>query len=551
MKKNIVTKVLFACLIVAMSGFVLNLQAQDAPIVVEFTNPDGADYGSSNGGFLGIGLGGSGSGSVRPDADPFIVDDPYVEFAFSIGATGQIALDVITPTTYEPIVNVLNTWDNPAIGATSNSDLFGRNFSLILTAESRMQLGQDDAGNRGGIGVRGNNQRRIDDTGELTEWVQFELTGDVGIDFVRFGYNDVSGDAAAHAIVKDHDTDKFWPIIDGVDGDPHPAELYIDGSEYNMRYFSDIVFFTKADSLPQMGYRLYSIEFNVVAPEPKPPAVISTTPAHADTTVETTADYVIQFDLPINQGTASGAITFTPDVPNRQDSWNEDGDVLTISYDQLPYATDYVVSISNAVAGTNGLNMLADTTFTFKTLPEPPTVIYTFPANLATKVPVTTPFELRFSKGMIDTTVQKSIEFTPTLGGMEYIWNADNSILYFSTDEMAGSTQYFVTLGTDATDRFGVQLASPFQFVFTTAAVVGVDDQELSKMVLYPNPADDVLTIRGIDVKSLKIYNMTGQILRQVSNKSLINVSEMEPGAYVINVTDRDDNKFEEVIIIK
>jgi hypothetical protein len=45
MKKQIITKVLFASFILAMSGFVLNLQAQD--IVVEFTNPDDADYGSS------------------------------------------------------------------------------------------------------------------------------------------------------------------------------------------------------------------------------------------------------------------------------------------------------------------------------------------------------------------------------------------------------------------------------------------------------------------------------------------------------------------------
>ena len=64
MKKQIITKVLFASFILAMCGFVLNLQAQD--IVVEFTNPDGADYGSSNEGFLGIGLGGSGSGAT-PD----------------------------------------------------------------------------------------------------------------------------------------------------------------------------------------------------------------------------------------------------------------------------------------------------------------------------------------------------------------------------------------------------------------------------------------------------------------------------------------------------
>ena len=63
-----------------------------------------------------------------------------------------------------------------------------------------MQLGYDVDGNRGGIGIRGKNQRRIDDEGENNEWMQFELLGDAGIDYVRIGYNDVSrGCGCAHA----------------------------------------------------------------------------------------------------------------------------------------------------------------------------------------------------------------------------------------------------------------------------------------------------------------------------------------------------------------
>ena len=57
MKKQIIIKVLFACFILAAGGFALNVHAQD--IVVEFLNPEDKDYGSSNDGFLGVGLGGS------------------------------------------------------------------------------------------------------------------------------------------------------------------------------------------------------------------------------------------------------------------------------------------------------------------------------------------------------------------------------------------------------------------------------------------------------------------------------------------------------------
>jgi len=233
MKKQIITKVLFACFIVAMSGFALNLQAQDAPIVVEFTNPGDLNIGSSNDGYFGVGIGGSGSGATA-EGDPYVVDDPYVEFAFTIGATGQIGLDVITPTDYQPVVDALDAWDNQAIGATTNADLFGKNFSLILTAESRMQLGVGSGGNTGGIGVRGKNQYRIDDEGDNNEWMEFELKGDVGIDFFRLGYNDVAGGDDAHAVVIDWDTRGHHKILDDIDGDPHPAELYIDGADYNI-----------------------------------------------------------------------------------------------------------------------------------------------------------------------------------------------------------------------------------------------------------------------------------------------------------------------------
>jgi hypothetical protein len=553
MKKQLLVKVLLACFIMAMNGFVLNIQGQDAPVVVEFTNPDGRDYGSSNDGFLGVGLGGSGSGAVRPAADPYIVDDPYVEFKFAIGPTGQIDLDVFTPTTDPDIVGVLNTWDKTAIGATTNAELYGKTFSLILTAESRMQLGIDDAGNRGGIGVRGENQRRIDDTGANNEWVQFELTGDVGIDFFRIGYNDVVGGEKAHAIVRDHDTDEYITIIDGVDGNPHPAELFIDAAEYNMRYFSDILYLSTADSLEEGGYRLYSIEFYVVPAQPKPPAVLETSPAHADTTVETTADYVIQFDIPVDQALAEGAITFTPDLPNKAYAWNESGDIVTITHDQLPYSTEYLVSITTGVkgAGAEGLNMLADTSFTFKTLPEPPTIDYTFPVNLAQNVPVTTPFELRFSKGMIPDSVEKAIEFTPAVGGFDFIWNADNSILYFSTDELTASTQYFVTVETVATDRFGVQLADPFQFVFTTASPVAVRNSSMSDMVIYPNPADEVISIRGVDVSAVRIYSISGHLVKEIRNSSLIRVSDLQPGSYVVTVTDRNDNSANSLVVIQ
>lgn len=550
MKKQIITKVLFASFILAMSGFVLNLQAQD--IVVEFTNPDGADYGSSNEGFLGVGLGGSGSGATEEGLQ-YAVDDPHVDFNFTIGATGQIALDVVTATTYPAIVDVLNTWDNPAIGATSNSALFGKSFTLRLTAESRMQLGYDVDGNRGGIGVRGKNQRRIDDEGANNEWMQFELFGDVGIDFFRFGYNDVSGEENAHMLVIDHDTEGHLPILDGIDGNPHPPELFVDASEFNMRYFTDMLRFTTEDTI-SVGYRLYSLEFNVVTAEPKPPAVVSTRPPDGDSvTFNIADDYVIRWDAAMDQAATPAAVTFSPDVQNRADAWSAGaaGDVQTISFDDLEYETWYTVVVGTGATGANGLTKIAPDTFTFKTLPEPPSVVNTFPANLDSEVPIDSPISIEFSKSMIPDSVEKAISFNPELGVLTFVWNEDNSAVYLTTDEMVPSNMYFGTVDVLATDIFGIQMKEPFLWAFTTSIATSLEKNEVSGVSIYPNPASELVQIRGVDIASVKIYSLTGQLLKEVFNAASIQVGDIESGVYVFTVTDVENNRYRKLVTIQ
>jgi len=550
MKKQIITKVLFASFILAMSGFVLNLQSQD--IVVEFTNPDGADYGSSNEGFLGVGLGGSGSGATAEGLQ-YAVDDPHVDFIFTIAATGQISLDVVTATTYPAIVDVLDLWDNPAIGATTNSDLFGKSFTLRLTAESRMQLGYDVDGNRGGIGVRGKNQRRIDDEGDNNEWMQFELFGDVGIDFFRFGYNDVAGEDEAHMVVIDHDTRGHLPILDGIDGNPHPPELFVDAADFNMRYFTDMVRFTTEDT-SDAGYRLYSLEFNVVAAEPKPPAVVSTTPPDGDSvTFDIADDYVIEWDAEMDQATTPGAVTFSPDIQNRADTWSagDAGDVQTISFDDLEYETWYTVVISTGATGANGLTKIAPDTFMFKTLPEPPSVVSTFPANLDSEVPIDSPISIEFSKSMVPDSVERAISFNPVLGNLSFVWNEDNSAVFISGDEMVPSQMYFGTVDVLATDIFGIQMTEPFIFAFTTSIATSVDNMETSEVVIYPNPARDVIHVDGIEVASVKMYSLAGQLVKEVYHSSAVSVSDVETGIYVVTVTSIDQETARKVIVIE
>jgi hypothetical protein len=108
---------------------------------------------------------------------------------------------------------------------------------------------------------------------------------------------------------------------------------------------------------------------------------------------------------------------------------------------------------------------------------------------------------------------------------------------------------YTVTISTDATDAYGLQLVEPYTFTFNTWAT-SVEDHDQLGVVIYPNPASDILQIRGLEVASVKMYNLTGKLMKEVYDSSVINVSDMEPGSYAVIVSDREDNSVRKMIVI-
>ena len=207
--------------------------------------------------------------------------------------------------------------------------------------------------------------------------------------------------------------------------------------------------------------------------------------------------------------------------------------------------------LSTAVLGTNGLNMLEADTITFKTLPEPPKVVSTFPENLASDVPIDSPISIEFSKSMIDTTVEKAISFNPELTDLSFVWNEDYTTVYVSTVEMLPSNMYFGNVDVGAMDEFEINMSEPYIFAFTTSIATPVETDKATEFAIYPNPAKDILQVKGLDVASVKIYSLTGQMLKEVQNSAVVNVSDMETGIYLIDVKDQDDISYKELIVIE
>ena len=63
---------------------------------------------------------------------------------------------------------------------------------------------------------------------------------------------------------------------------------------------------------------------------------------------------------------------------------------------------------------------------------------------------------------------------------------------------------------------------------------VGINDNT-TEFALYPNPAQDVLSIDGV-FKSIEIYNLVGKLVLASDNKSEINISSLANGSYYVNI---------------
>lgn len=67
-----------------------------------------------------------------------------------------------------------------------------------------------------------------------------------------------------------------------------------------------------------------------------------------------------------------------------------------------------------------------------------------------------------------------------------------------------------------------------------------VASQEAPEIQVYPNPASDVIYIDGVEATEVRVYNVTGQLLKTVKGTNDINVSDLSTGTYLLRVTDTE-----------
>jgi hypothetical protein len=77
-------------------------------------------------------------------------------------------------------------------------------------------------------------------------------------------------------------------------------------------------------------------------------------------------------------------------------------------------------------------------------------------------------------------------------------------------------------------------------FTFTVEGTLGIEDQSIDGLVVYPNPANDVLNIQAATrISHIEIFNVLGQKLKEQTldnTSNQIDISMIRSGNYFVKI---------------
>ncbi len=89
-------------------------------------------------------------------------------------------------------------------------------------------------------------------------------------------------------------------------------------------------------------------------------------------------------------------------------------------------------------------------------------------------------------------------------------------------------------------DRNGTNKGHIYQIEFNDyyVQVTGINNVSTEQIKVYPNPANDFISVIGNDNSVVKIYDIHGRLVK-TSNSSVVNVSDLSEGIYILKAKDK------------
>lgn len=88
-----------------------------------------------------------------------------------------------------------------------------------------------------------------------------------------------------------------------------------------------------------------------------------------------------------------------------------------------------------------------------------------------------------------------------------------------------------------------------YKNVFAPASLSTSETKLNSTISIYPNPVSDILYIKNADASQYKIVDLSGRIVKSGVYQNGISISELNKGAYIIHISDKNSQKTEKFII--
>ncbi|MCG3166722.1 MAG: hypothetical protein POELPBGB_02503 [Bacteroidia bacterium] len=110
------------------------------------------------------------------------------------------------------------------------------------------------------------------------------------------------------------------------------------------------------------------------------------------------------------------------------------------------------------------------------------------------------------------------------------------------------STMQFIVQVNDPSNIIDDQTEAGIDGVQLTSSSIGVEENEASGILIYPNPANDILTLElpdNLTKRKLEIMDLTGHAVLEISNfnvNSRIDISSLASGVYCVRVSSSVEN---------
>lgn len=118
----------------------------------------------------------------------------------------------------------------------------------------------------------------------------------------------------------------------------------------------------------------------------------------------------------------------------------------------------------------------------------------------------------------------------------------------YNLDAYNGQNVY-IAIQCISQDQFGFAVDD---FKVTTTATLGTSEtsaKSSSAISVYPNPVSDVLNIKSKEkVDNIEIFDISGRKIPADQNNNKVNVGNLNPGSYIINITTKAGKTSEKFI---